>query len=582
MKIFINLLFRQKLLIGFGIVWAILLATIVIAYILIDSITQSEKELNDKHFKAALISNRIQQYQYLNRAEVLNYVLVNDTAEREKGKEEIRKNSDSINYLINQLLLLDAGTNQNLLSELELLVESYRQGRDEQFRLIGQNNILEAQQMGTRIQNQRFEKIKSILMRISDNGVEKTNLTLKTDMARAKSSTVLFTILGIAAILTSILIIILLNKTITQPLKKITEGASNIALGDMENDWGAINQKDEIGTLAISFKTMQNSLIEKAEIARQIAEGNLVVTLTPLSEKDTMSLSFQNMVYKLKKQLTNLNEGINILSSSSAEISASITQLASSSTETATAVGEATTTVEEVKQTALISNNKAKMVSENAVKMADISREGNKAITNTINGMSKIKDQMNAIAGMVVRLSEQSQTIGEITSTVNELAEQSNLLAVNAAIEAAKAGEQGRGFTVVAQEIKQLANRSKEATTQVKSILRDIQKSISSAVMATEEGTKAVNEGLTLTNTSGETIRILTESVNEASNAAIQIAASSQQQLEGMNQMVIAMESIREASVQAVTSTQQTVISVNDLQKVGQELDLMMKQYILD
>ena len=230
-------------------------------------------------------------------------------------------------------------------------------------------------------------------------------------------------------------------------------------------------------------------------------------------------------------QLKDISEGINVLASSSSEIMASVTQLASSSAETATSVGETTTTVEEVKQTALISNHKAKMVSENAIRMAEISKDGNKAVGNTIEGMSRIKQQMNAIAGMVVRLSEQSQTIGEITATVSELAEQSNLLAVNAAIEAAKAGEQGKVFTVVAQEIKILANRSKEATGQVRNILRDVQKSISSAVMATEEGGKAVDEGLKLTNLSGEAIKSLSESIVEASDAAIQIAASSQQQL---------------------------------------------------
>jgi methyl-accepting chemotaxis protein len=164
---------------------------------------------------------------------------------------------------------------------------------------------------------------------------------------------------------------------------------------------------------------------------------------------------------------------------------------------------------------------------------------------------------------------------------VNELAEQSNLLSVNAAIEAAKAGEHGKGFTVVAQEIKVLANRSKEATAQVKTILRDVQKSISSAVMATEEGGRAVEEGLKLTNLSGDAIRTLSESVTDASNAAIQIAASSQQQLEGMDQVVTAMENIREASMQTVVSTQQSVDSVNELQKVGQKLDELMKQYKL-
>ena len=346
----------------------------------------------------------------------------------------------------------------------------------------------------------------------------------------------------VLAFLIVIFLIIILTRMIAFPIQEIAKIADRISSGDLAYVIN-INRKDEIGMLADSFKRMQENLIN---------------------------------------QIREITESVSVLASSSSEIMASIAQLASSSSETATSIGETTTTVEEVKQTAIVSNHKAKSVSENAYKMADISKEGNKAIANTIEGMNKIRQQMNAIAVMVVRLSEQSQTIGEITATVNELAEQSNLLAVNAAIEAAKAGEQGKGFTVVAQEIKILATRSKEAAGQVRNILREITKSIGSAVMATEEGGKAVDEGLKLTTLSGETIRTLSESVAEAANAAFQITASSQQQLEGMDQVVVAMENIREASAQAVASTQQTFDSVNDLQRVGQKLDELMKQYKLN
>jgi methyl-accepting chemotaxis protein len=364
------------------------------------------------------------------------------------------------------------------------------------------------------------------------------------------------------------------------PIVQLTEVAKSMATGAL-NQVFAVHQKDELGELGNSFKAMQQSLQVKAEEARDIAEGNLTIDIQLLSDKDVMGQSFKIMVEKLRVQFNEISEGINVLASSSSEIMASVTQLAASSAETATSVGETTTTVEEVKQTAEVANQKAKAVSENAVRTTEISADGTKAIANTIEGMNRIRQHMNAIAAMVVRLSDQSQTIGEITASVNELAEQSNLLAVNAAIEAAKAGEQGKGFTVVAQEIKMLSDRSKEATVQIRSVLRDIQKSISSAVMATEEGGKAVDEGLKLTTLSGDTIKTLSESVTEAARAAIQIAASSQQQLEGMDQVVTAMENIKEASVQAAASTQQSVDSVNDLQKVGQKLDALMKQYKL-
>lgn len=376
------------------------------------------------------------------------------------------------------------------------------------------------------------------------------------------------------------LLAIFIARYFANPIVKLTAIAKSMASGALDQTF-TISQNDEVGELAASFKAMQQSLQIKAEEAQEIADGNLTLDIQLLSDKDVMGRSFKTMVEKLRLQFNEISEGVNVLAASSSEIMASVSQLAASSAETATSVGETTTTIEEVKQTAEIANQKAKAVSENAVRTAEISNEGAKSIANTIEGMNRIRQQMNSIAGLVVRLSDQSQTIGEITASVNELAEQSNLLAVNAAIEAAKAGEQGKGFTVVAQEIKMLADRSKEATVQIRNILREIQKSISSAVMATEEGGKAVDEGLKLTIRSGDSIKTLAESVSQAAKAAIQIAASSQQQVEGMDQVVTAMENIKDASMQAAASTQQSADSVIELQKTGQKLDNLMKQYKL-
>jgi len=365
-------------------------------------------------------------------------------------------------------------------------------------------------------------------------------------------------------------------KTMVDCLRERAHQAEEIAKGNLTIEVEPISDKDTLGT---AFKTMVDSLNEKVDQAQAISEGNLKIKVNPLSDEDAMGTAFKIMVERLNSQINEITEGVNVLATSTSEIMASVTQMASSAAETATSVSETTTTVEEVKQTAEVSNHKAKEISESAIKTSEISKEGTKAINNTLEGMNRVKQQMESIANMVVSLSEQSQVVGEITATVNDLAEQSNLLAVNAAIEAAKAGEQGKGFSVVAQEIKNLAERSKEATTQVGGILKDIQKSVSSAVMATEEGGKAVEEGLKLTTISGETISLLSENVDEASNVMIQIAASSQQQLEGMDQMVSAMENIKESSVQAAASTQQSALSVNELKKLGDKLQELMYQY---
>jgi methyl-accepting chemotaxis protein len=267
-----------------------------------------------------------------------------------------------------------------------------------------------------------------------------------------------------------------------------------------------------------------------------------------------------------------LRESIGQLSASSSEILATTTQVASSAAETATAVSETTATVEEVKQTAQLASQKARLVSDSAQKASQVSQTGRKSVEEAIQGMNRIQEQMESIAESIVRLSEQSQAIGEIIATVNDLAEQSNLLAVNAAIEAARAGEQGKGFAVVAQEVKSLAEQSKQATGQVRTILGDIQKATSAAVLATEQGNKAVEAGVRQSGETGESIRLLAESIHEAAQAATQIAASSQQQMAGMDQVAQAMENIKQASSQNMAGTRQAEVAAQGLHELGQKL----------
>jgi len=385
--------------------------------------------------------------------------------------------------------------------------------------------------------------------------------------------------IGILSLIISSAFFYLFARSFTLPIINLVEAAQKIAEGDLAVKVTAENSQDEIGSLARAFTLMIQSLKEKARIAEKIAASDLTVKVTPRSDADTLGNAFATMTEKLRSQIQQIIEGVNVLASAGSEIMASVSQLTSGAAETATSVSETTTTVEEVKQTAEVANQKAKHVSELGLKTAEISRVGLKSIEDTVKGMNRIREQMESVADMVVRLSEQSQAIGEIIATVNDIAEQSNLLAVNASIEAAKAGEQGKGFAVVAQEIRSLAAQSKQATTQVRNILFDVQKAISSAVMATEQGSKAVEEGVKLSTQAGESIDVLAESVTEATNAAIQIVASTQQQLIGMDQVVSAMENIRESSIQTASSTKQTEKAAHDLHNLGQRLQEIVKLY---
>ena len=381
------------------------------------------------------------------------------------------------------------------------------------------------------------------------------------------------------AILFLAFIFFVLIRNISLPLGELTRCAGRIAAGDLQIGVSVKPRRDEIGALADAFRRMMKFLSEMAGAARRIAAGDLTAPPQSVSDVDVLGSAFSEMVANLRRMTQQLQEGIGMLATSASEILATTTQIAAGAAETATAVSETTATIEEVKQTSLMASQKAKAVMDGAQRAAQISQSGRASVAETLEGMSRIREQMGTIAACIVRLSEQSQAIAEIIMTVNDLAEQSNLLAVNAGIEAAKAGDQGKGFAVVAQEVKYLAEQSKHATAQVRGILGEVQKATSAAVMSTEQGSKVVEAGVKQSAAVSETIRQLTESVSEAAQASMQIAASSQEQVVGMGQVAQAMESIKTATAQNVAGTKQAGAAAQQLHELGEKLRQLVARY---
>ncbi len=386
-------------------------------------------------------------------------------------------------------------------------------------------------------------------------------------------------IIGLIVVILGLCAVFLIGRDITIPLQKVVDAAHRIAEGDMSSTITTTDRGDELGALANAFNSMTNSLNEMAETMERVADSDLTVSVTPRSDQDTIGKALAVMVDNLKSDNLKIHEAIRTLSTSLSQISAASAELTASAAETASAVAETNATVEEVKQTAHLSNEKSRQVADVARKAVSTSQHGKKSAEDAASGMKNIRTQMDTIAQSIVKLSEQSQHIGDIIYVVNDIADQSNILAVNASIEASKAGEEGRGFTVVAREIRNLSDQSKHSVAQIQSILADIQKATSSAVMITEEGGKAVESGAKLSSQTGEAILNLSSVINQSAQSSAQIAASSQEQLAGMDQVAVALSSIKQAGEQNLESSRQLEEAVKDLDQQARSLRDMMERF---
>jgi methyl-accepting chemotaxis protein len=237
--------------------------------------------------------------------------------------------------------------------------------------------------------------------------------------------------------------------------------------------------------------------------------------------------------------------------------------------------------VDEVKTISEQSIARAQEVADASKRTVEVSRSGQRAVQETIASMSQIKERVEGIAENILALSEQTHQIGGIIATVNDIASQSNILALNASVEAARAGEHGKGFAVVAAEVRNLAEQSKQATAQVRAILSDIQNGINSTVMATEEGTKVVDQGVGLTAQTREAIAQLVGVIDESAQAAVQMVAGGRQQASGVEQIAVAMQNINQATVQSLASVRQAEKAARDLSELSSSLTETVEQYQL-
>ena len=287
------------------------------------------------------------------------------------------------------------------------------------------------------------------------------------------------------------------------------------------------------------FRWISRRLKNMTTFAEAVAAGELRQTLDDPYSDDLgrLSESLRSMSKRTNGVVSQLQEASGSLSTASTNLFDSSGRQAGNAAKQASSVTEMGATVAELRESFNQATAKAESVIELARKSDESSSGGADAVRESIDGMEHIRDQVAAIAETISGLVRKTEQIDAIIDVVNDLAEQSNVLALNAGIEAARAGEHGRGFAVVAREVRTLAERSKEATAQVRSILSDIKLAGRDATRAIEEGSRRAATGMEVANAAGEAIVRLGEAIAASSAAAMQIASSTRQQSVGVEQI---------------------------------------------
>jgi methyl-accepting chemotaxis protein len=323
-----------------------------------------------------------------------------------------------------------------------------------------------------------------------------------------------------------------------------------------------------IGTMFFLVRIISKPLVLVTDTIGKVAKGDLTVPAVNVKGKDEiadLANSSNEMVHNLRELIGNALKTSQNVAAASQQISASTEEIASGSASQANAAQSMSELFKELSAAINSVAQGAEQAAELSNQTMAIAQDGGEVVRSSINGMTRVNEQMS-------KLEEDSNKIGEIIEVIDDIAEQTNLLALNAAIEAARAGEQGRGFAVVADEVRKLAERSGEATKQITTIIKGMQEN-------TRQSVKAVGDSVLSSQKTGESFENILTMVNQSADKVSEIAAASEEQAAQSSEVLSSIENISAATQEAAAASEETAATAQSLAQSAEELNVAVQVF---
>lgn len=363
---------------------------------------------------------------------------------------------------------------------------------------------------------------------------------------------------------------ILINAAIEGKLS--TRGNANIFKGGYNKIISGINQTLDAVILPVK---------EGSAIIEKMSHGDFTSQMTGNYKGDHQILknSINTLSDSLSNMISNVRDAIQATAGASTQISSSTEEMAAGAQEQSSQATEVASAVEEMTKTIFETSKSTNQASETAKNSGKRAAEGGKVVQQTIEGMNRISQVVNHSANTVFQLGQNSEKIGEIIQVIDDIADQTNLLALNAAIEAARAGEQGRGFAVVADEVRKLAERTTKATKEIALMIKQIQSDTSQAVASMKEGTIEVENGKKLANQAGSVLAEIVHGADLVSDVVSQVAAASEEQSATAEEIGKNIESMSLVMQETAQGVQQIAQAAEGFNRLTEGLENLIAQF---